>query len=356
MNQWSYPVVLILAVLSLYGCAQTTDSGSTDPPAPTSNEQPTTDTSDDAASTTSNNHPISVSPQPPFPDSKVNLPPVESLEVKGDMTVAGSSTVFPLTKTMYQMFVEDGYAGVIRIDALGTEEGFNLFCREGRSDIVNASRAIKPEETAACTAIGRQPVSFRVGTDALVVVVNAQNNFINQIDLENLSILFSAEKWSDVNPNYPEEPITRFVPSLDSGTLDFFVQTVYGGELEPLLQAPNTQLSNTSEALLNGVNQNPYSVAILNYAFYHKNANTLKALSINGIEANSTTVEKSQYPLARPLFIYSDIQILKSKPQVAAFINFYLNNVYQGIAQVGYFPNNSDVLDQEKTKFLKAIN
>lgn len=354
MNQWCYPAVAMVTLVGMSACYQPVESGSADSleeagaiaqtkPAPAH-------TSPDIVPS-----PHASPLKTHIPESSIELPPVEPLDLKGDMVVAGSSTVFPLTRAMYHLFIQDGYAGVMKIDALGTKEGFRLFCT-GQSDIVNASRAIKPEETAACEAIGRQPMAFRIGTDALVVVVNPQNDWISTINLKDLADMFAAENWSNVNSAYPEEPIQRFLPGLNSGTLDFFVGKVYGGSLDLLLQSPNTEFGNTHEALLRGVSQNRSAIAVLNYAFYHQHAGALKALTIEGVEATALTVEQNQYPLARPLFIYSDATIMASKPQVAAFINFYLTHVYQGISQVGYFPASSDILDQEKTKFLDAID
>ena len=56
------------------------------------------------------------------------------------------------------------------------------------------------------------------------------------------------------------------------------------------------------------------------------------------IEPNAETAEFGEYPLSRPLFIYSDAGIMQEKPQVASFIWFFLNNVNNEIGDVGYFP------------------
>jgi phosphate transport system substrate-binding protein len=61
------------------------------------------------------------------------------------------------------------------------------------------------------------------------------------------------------------------------------------------------------------------------------------------------------YVLARPLFIYSDAGILQAKPQVAAFINFYLSNVNEVITEVGYFPASQAALDAAKQAWLDAV-
>ncbi len=113
----------------------------------------------------------------------VALPPVDVLAVSGDIVVAGSSTVFPLTERMAERFQDEGYAGNITIDSVGTGGGFERFCETGETDISNASRPIQEEEVAACAAIGRTPIEFRVGTDALAVVASPSNYFAENITL-----------------------------------------------------------------------------------------------------------------------------------------------------------------------------
>ena len=74
------------------------------------------------------------------------LPEVNPLEVKGDIIMAGSSTVFPLAEAMAERFKDEGYAGNITIDSIGSGAGFERFCKAGETDIANASRAIKDSE------------------------------------------------------------------------------------------------------------------------------------------------------------------------------------------------------------------
>ncbi len=68
-------------------------------------------------------------------------------------------------------------------------------------------------------------------------------------------------------------------------------------------------------------------------------------LSIDGVAPNAATVEDGTYPLARPLFLYTTAKIMQEKPQVAAFINFYLTYVNEEIGEVGYFPASAEALD-----------
>jgi phosphate transport system substrate-binding protein len=283
------------------------------------------------------------------------LPAVDPLAVSGDIVVAGSSTVFPLTERMAERFQDEGYDGNITIDSIGSGAGFERFCVEGESDISNASRPIEEDEVVACNAIGRAPLEFRVGTDALAVTVSSENDFVDNLTLEQLALVFStAETWADVDPSWPAEPILRFSPGTDSGTFDYFVEAVYDEDSEPLLNAGNLQLSEDDNVLVQGVLGSPYAVGYFGYAYYAENQDTLKILSIEGVEASAENVDNNSYPLARPLFIYSTASVMEEKPQVAAFINFYLTFVNEEVVDVGYFPASQEAWTAAKQAWLDA--
>jgi phosphate transport system substrate-binding protein len=267
------------------------------------------------------------------------LPEVNPLAATGDVISAGSSTVFPLAERMADRFQNEGYAGNVTIDSIGSGAGFERFCEAGETDVSNASRPIKDSEVESCRSIGREPIEFRVGTDALAVTVSEENDFITTATLEELALIFgSAEKWSDVNPSWPEEQILRFIPGTDSGTFDYFVEEIYDKDEEPILKALNTQLSEDDNVLVQGILGSPYAIGFFGYAYYAENSDVLKVLAIEGVEPTRETVDDTSYPLARPLFIYSDAKIIETKPQVAAYINFFLSFVNEEIVDVGYFP------------------
>src|SRR5215213_4077727 len=235
--------------------------------------------------------------------------------VSGDIVSAGSSTVFPLSERMKQRFEEEGFSGNITIDSVGTGAGFERFCTTGETDISNASRPIKETEA------------------------------------ELAQIFSTATNWSDVRPDWPNEPIQRFSPGTDSGTFDYFVEAVMGpanlgadgkadltkGEAA-ILDAKNVQLSEDDNVLVQGVEGSQYAIGYFGYAYYQENADRLNILSVEGVAPTAETAESGEYPLARPLFIYSDASIMQDKPQVASFILFYLENVGNEILDVGYFP------------------
>ena len=291
--------------------------------------------------------------------------------VTGDIVTAGSSTVFPLSERMAERFKEEGYAGNITIDSIGTGAGFERFCKTGETDISNASRKIKDSEVESCAALAtpRTPVSFRVGTDAIALVVSSQNTFLTDVTLEQLAAIFStAEKWSDVDPSWPAEPIQRFIPGTDSGTFDYFVESVMApanpvdgkanvpaGEKAILEAKGGVQASEDDNVLVQGVEGSPYAIGFFGFAYYNENKGNLKALTIGGIAPDEKTAEDGSYKLSRPLFIYSDAAILKAKPQVASFIHFYLTEVNNEISEVGYFPASQAAIDESLKAWEEAL-
>lgn len=295
-------------------------------------------------------------PTEPALGEEGELPAVDAFEYSGDIITAGSSTVFPLTERMAERFQNEGFPGNITVDSIGSGAGLERFCVAGETDIANASRAINESEVESCRSIGREPIEIRVGTDALAVVVNTENDFISNATLEEVALIFStAETWSDVNPDWPDEPIQRFIPGTDSGTFDYFVEEIFEENEEPILSASNTQLSEDDNVLVQGVLGSPYAIGFFGYAYYFENADQLNILSIEGVEASAETVDSGDYPLARPLFIYSDAGIMQQKPQVAAFINFYLTNVDEEVRAVGYFPANPEAIEAAKQNWLEAM-
>lgn len=345
-------IVLVAAALWLVACGQ----GAT-PSTP-------------APSATQAQLPQPTAPAMPSEAVGIVLPEVNPLEVSGDIVMAGSSTVYPLAERLAERFRDEGYSGNITISSIGSGAGFERFCKAGETDISNASRRIKQSEIESCRAIGREPLEFRVGTDALAVVVHPENDWLAEgVTLEELAKIFSkdAVNWSDVNPAWPAQPIKRFSPGTDSGTFDYFVEAVMdkvyvkdaqadkGKGEEALLGAANLQLSEDDNVLVQGVEGDKYSIGYFGYAYYQENVGRLKALKINGVEPTAEHVEDGTYPLARPLFIYSTAEIMRQKPQVAAFINFFLTYVNEEITDVGYFPASPAALDQARQTWLDAM-
>jgi len=293
--------------------------------------------------------------------------PGDPSTLSGDIYSAGSSTVGPLSEAIQELFTNEGFPGQIKNDIVGSGAGFERFCKTGETDVANASRAIKDGEVENCRALSpaREPIPFLVGLDAIAVVINKENDFAKDVTLAQLQQLFTtAELWSDVDPAWPAEPVLRYTPGTDSGTFDFFVEVVIQkpNKIEGLdeaktlaLEAKNLNQSEDDNVLVQGVEGNKYAIGYFGYAYYQEESDRLGMLTVNGVTPSQKTAEDGSYALARPLYIYSDAGILKAKPQVAAFVRFYLDNVNSVITEVGYFPASYAALNESKLLWLQAI-
>lgn len=290
----------------------------------------------------------------------IELPAVDPLAVSDNIIAAGSSTVYPVTERMADLFNQEGFGGTITVDSVGTGAGFERFCVNAETDISNASRGIRQEEVDACVANERTPLEFYIGIDALAVAVSASNTFVDNLTIEQLNAIFSgtAATWADVNPEWPAEPIQLFSPGTDSGTFDYFVEEVFEGDETLILNATGIQFSEDDNVLVQGVEGSQYAIGYFGYAYYLPNSDLLRAVNVEGVTPSAETAESNEYPLSRPLYIYSDATILQEKPQVAEFINFYLTNVNTQLGteegQIGYFPVSSDALNLDKLEWLAA--
>jgi phosphate transport system permease protein len=164
-----------------------------------------------------------------------SVPTINPADYDGTIAISGSSTLLPLTRRIAEMFIADGFPGAIRLQASGSTAGFGQLCRERSADINLASRPMNRTEVEACRTSRLQPQVLRVANDALVIAVNRQNSFAESLTEEQLAALFTtAGSWREVDSDWPEGAIHRYVPGRGSGTLDYFADTVLDQELDDL--------------------------------------------------------------------------------------------------------------------------
>lgn len=294
----------------------------------------------------------------------LGLPIISPIDVTGgDVAIAGSSTVFPLSTAVLSLWEDEGGPSYA-IDSIGSGGGFERFCVEGASDISNASRPIKDEEVQACQDIGREPIEIRVGTDALSLVISSGNYFAQELTYEEIATAFSLDDpsatWADVNPDFPAHPIQLFTPGSDSGTFDYFNEEIFEeADPSPILSSIAEIVGEDDNVTVQGVSQDgctegdlttTCAVGYFGYAFFSENADVLQAVAVDAgdgpVSPGDDTVNDNSYPLARPLFMYTASSVIADKPEVAQFIAFYLERVNEVIGDVGYFPAPPEALQE----------
>jgi phosphate binding protein len=292
---------------------------------------------------------------------QTKLPPITPSALSGNITTGGSSTVGPLSIAIVEAFKRDGFTGDVSIDIIGSGAGISRFCR-GEYDVANASRAMTQREIDTCQpAGGGKPIQFQIGIDALTIVVNPKNTWVRNLNNSQLALIFSgqAKTWRDVNSAWPNQPIRLFSPGTDSGTYDYFVEQVFRNipaaqRRNIIPQVPGVQLSENDNVLVAGVESDINAIGYFGYAYYEEEKGKLKAVNYEGVAPNAATVASGRYKFARPLFIITAEPILRSKPQVAGFVNYYLTNVNKVIRGVGYFPAPEAALEKSRQDFVNA--
>lgn len=276
--------------------------------------------------------------------------------------IDGSSTVYPITQAVTEKFKssQPGTAEV-SVKFSGTSGGFREFC-EGKTDISNASRPIQADEMSLCNRYGVRYIELPVAFDALTVVVNQENNWIDSITLEELKKMWepAAEgkitNWNQIRPEFPNKPLNLFGAGQDSGTFDYFTEAVVGKSGASRKDYVASEDDNT---LVQGVSQDPNALGYFGLAYYEQNPQKLKALGIDSgkgvVLPSRETVVNSQYqPLARPLFIYVNGEKAQKSRALQEFVEYYLDNAESIVKEVGYIPLTDEHYHLAKVTFFNG--
>lgn len=270
--------------------------------------------------------------------------PASAQNLAGEIIVDGSSTVFPITQLVAEEFRADGNESVsIAVGFSGTGGGFKKFAN-GETHVSNASRPIKGSEADALSAAGIDFIEVPVSYDGLTIVVNRNNTWVDELTVEQLEMIFLAEHsddintWRDLDPAWPNIEIKMFIPGTDSGTFDYFKEVVAGKEGSI---RDDVTPSEDDNILVRGIIGDRGAIGFFGCAYYFENADQLKAVAIindagDAVLPSTEAIEDGSYnPFSRPLFIYVREDAL-DRPEVAAFIDFYLDECPELCEEVGY--------------------
>ena len=265
----------------------------------------------------------------------------------GVIKIDGSSTVFPVTEAVAEEFQKAKQGSVkVTVGISGTGGGFKKFVR-GEIDIADASRPILKEEMEQARANGIEYIELPVCFDALSVVVNPQNDWLNSITVEELKKIWEPEaqgkitNWNQIRPEWPNQKISLFGAGTDSGTFDYFTEAIVG---KAKSSRGDYTASEDDNVLVQGVGGNKYALGYMGYAYYAPNTSKLKAVAIEWsknatkgpvMPSAETVIAGTYNPLSRPLFIYVSTKSM-SRPEVKEFVEFYLKNVPELAADVKY--------------------
>ena len=280
-----------------------------------------------------------------------------SAELSGTIRVDGSSTVAPLTESAAELFQAENPDVRVTVGTSGTGGGFEKFCA-GETDISDASRAIEEDEVKLCEKNNVAFEELQVANDGLTVVVNPNNDWASCLTVDELKKVWEPKSqvnnWSQVNPEFPDTEMELFGAGTDSGTFDYFTEAINGEEGASRTDYNATEDDNVT---VQGVQGSDGAMGYFGLSYAQQNPDAVKPVEIDGgdgcVAPSAETVQDGSYkPLSRPLFIYPSAEALQ-RPEVKAFVEFYLENQQQITEQALFVPMTEEQLAESQDKVAK---
>lgn len=279
--------------------------------------------------------------------------------LSGEINVDGSSTVYPISAAMAEEFNAVAPDVQVNVAFSGTGGGFELFCA-GEIEISDASRAIEDDEVTLCADGGIEDiVELQVAVDALTVMVHPDNDFVTCLTVQQLHDIFKTggfTNWSQVDPSFPDEEIGFYYPGTDSGTFDYFVETIIEGVDEAATHRGDGTSSEDDNLLAQGIEGDEHAIGYFGFAYYQEAGSALKAVEVDngdGCVAPSieTALDGTYSPLSRPLFIYTREEFFADpESPVLGFTKFYLDSIPTIVPEVGYVNLPDDIFAEQEDK------
>jgi phosphate transport system substrate-binding protein len=279
-------------------------------------------------------------------------------ELQGDVIADGSSTVGPLTTAAAEAYRGEQPGVNVEVGISGTGGGFERFCA-GETDISDASRPIHDDDEAPlCADAGITYVDYTVAIDALTIIVNTENDWATCLTTDQLKKMWepAAEgkitNWNQIDPSFPDEPLTLAGPGTDSGTFDYFTDEING---EEGASRADYNASEDDNVTVQAVAGEKGALGYLGFTYFEENTDTLKAVEVDSgggcVAPSAETAQDGSYtPLSRPLFIYVKDESITTKPQVQGFVDYYLNNLDTLAETAQFIPITQDVVDENLSK------
>jgi len=150
----------------------------------------------------------------------------------GEITVAGSGSPYTLVDRVLTPLTATQPELTITYNIEGVDAGIRRLCN-GEVNLTLSERALTEEEESACEANNVTPVTVPIGSQAVVLVGNAQDDFNQCLATEQLLSIFGVTEtpptnWNEVSEDFPDQPMTLFTPAVSNTINDLLLQTPEG--------------------------------------------------------------------------------------------------------------------------------
>lgn len=278
---------------------------------------------------------------------------------RDQITVVGSSTVYPFTAAVAEQFGRAGKFKTPKVESTGTGGGIKLFCNgigPQHPDVANASRAMKKSEFETCAKNGVTDIlEIKIGFDGLTIAENKTGPMsaltkkqvylalAKTIPVNGQMVPNPNKTWKDVDASLPAIKIEVLGPPPTSGTRDSFLELFMeeGCELENKKachaireDGAYVEAGENDNLIAQKLAANKNALGIFGYSFLEENTDKLKGLKIDGIAPSFETIASAKYTAARPLFVYIKKQHIGVIPGLKEFANEYVSD--KAIGEEGY--------------------
>ncbi len=294
----------------------------------------------------------------------VSVNGTESAAEEALVNVEGSSTVYLISQAVAVEF-EKSTKHKVSVGRSGTGGGYKKFALR-QSDIWNASRPIAEKEVNELKEKGIEWLELTVAIDGLSIAVHPENDWCTGLSVAELKKLWQPDskvsKWSDLNPQWPDQPIQLFGADSDSGTFEYFTEVIVGKK-----GSTRTDYTPASDdnILISGVSGNKFALGYIPYGYCVENKDKVKVIGVSptkdAAETAATpvlptveTILSGEYaPLSRPLFMYANKEAMK-RTEVADFLKFFVSEAAQPLVSKRGFVRMTDETRQAMTERLEA--
>ncbi|WP_085993901.1 PstS family phosphate ABC transporter substrate-binding protein [Oceanobacillus senegalensis] len=266
-----------------------------------------------------------------------------SEELEGSVVIDGSGTVYPLMARLAEEYMINEQPNVsVEVSRAGTSAGFQKFLAEDGTDFNDASRQIKEEEQAKADELGIEVMELKVALDGLTIVVNPENDWATELTEDQVKGIFLGEytKWSDINPEWPDEKIQTYGPNENHGTYEFFYETI----LEEQDLVSDINLQQEYSTLVTLVAEDKNAIGFFGFGYYDSNKDQVQAVEIDFgegpvVPSLETIDEEGPYAnFTRPVFTYLNVNNAKEKAQVFDYATYVLENMNDFAGESGFAP------------------
>jgi phosphate transport system substrate-binding protein len=255
------------------------------------------------------------------------------------IVIKGSTTVLPVAQAALEAYMKVHPGVNISLSGGGSGDGIKALIDKS-TDIATSSREIKAKEVELAKSKGVNPVAHSVAIDALTPIVHPKN-WINGLTIDQLSQIYQGKikNWKEVGG----DDLQIVVVSRDSssGTFESWGHLV----LNNAKVTQKAQMQASSGAVVQAVSKNRYAISYVGIGYLNK---SVKALTVNGVPASAKTALSKEYPVARPLYMYTNGQ---PTSETANFIKFVLSPAGQKlVAKEGFVPITGEVKGKPSKK------